>query len=148
MIVNNKFTPTHKVIGTNFSELVQIIPGKSEFYDLATFESFQGEPVALGNYGLDEDDETLVLVRDDFVVSEDEIYVGWKPEPSLKIIKICFRCHSERIVKNGKNSYGTQRYKCHDCGYTTTGTPMGRPPIGDRAMTNEERQRKFQAKKK
>ena len=28
----------------------------------------------------------------------------------------CRKCHSERIVKNGRNRCGSPQYKCRDCG--------------------------------
>lgn len=28
----------------------------------------------------------------------------------------CRKCHSSNIVKNGKNAYGNQQYRCKDCG--------------------------------
>jgi insertion element IS1 protein InsB len=33
-----------------------------------------------------------------------------------KTVYACRKCHSENIVKNGKNACGNQQYKCKDCG--------------------------------
>ncbi|MCY7352253.1 MAG: hypothetical protein LH606_16585 [Cytophagaceae bacterium] len=32
--------------------------------------------------------------------------------------RTCHCCKSSNIVRNGKNSFGHQRYKCKDCGVT------------------------------
>ena len=39
----------------------------------------------------------------------------------------CYKCGSNKIVKNGK-VFGWQRYKCNDCGYQfTKNAPAGKP---------------------
>ena len=32
-------------------------------------------------------------------------------------IKVCRKCQSEKIVKNGSNSSGNPKYKCKNCGF-------------------------------
>lgn len=41
--------------------------------------------------------------------------------------KICPRCGSDYVVKNGYNASGTTQYKCKDCGRSFTGTRGGKP---------------------
>lgn len=31
--------------------------------------------------------------------------------------KVCHKCQSSNIVKNGSNGAGTPKYKCKDCGF-------------------------------
>ena len=31
--------------------------------------------------------------------------------------KVCHKCHSTHIVKNGSNAVGNSKYKCKDCGF-------------------------------
>lgn len=63
-------------------------------------------------------------------------------------IYFCPRCYSSAIRKHGLTKRGTPRYKCIDCFKTFTGTKLGRPPQGIRAMTNAERQKKHRNKKR
>lgn len=58
----------------------------------------------------------------------------------------CPKCDSNHIKVHGFTKSGTLRFKCRDCFKTFTGTKIGRPPLGDRAMTNRERQQKHRAK--
>lgn len=141
------FTPTHKIINTqdNSKILVQELCGDDEFYDLPEFETWEGDPVGIGNYALDVFDKDLILTRTIAINEEFGEVVAWNKAPHLKIKKICVKCHSDRIVKNGTNGY-SQRYLCKDCGAVFTGTSLGRKPIGDRPMTNAEHQAKFRAK--
>ncbi len=60
----------------------------------------------------------------------------------------CPYCHSRKIKIHGVTKSGTTRYKCKDCLKTFTGTKVGRPPNGYRAMSNKERQKKYRDKKK
>lgn len=32
--------------------------------------------------------------------------------------KICYRCHSSHVTKNGITAKGYQRYRCRDCGHS------------------------------
>lgn len=143
----DKFTPTHKIIDRDRVILVQEIVGDDEFCTKQDFDDFFPDPCVLGSYGLDEFNPNIVLIRCDRQDPEFGEIVSWN-QSQLTIKRICIACHSEKVVKNGKNKCGTQRYQCKDCQGTFTGTTMGRRPIGDRAMTNAEHQAKFRGKGK
>ena len=62
----------------------------------------------------------------------------------------CPRCGSPKFYNNGLTPAGSQRYKCADCRKTWVLAPKktGIKPILGRTMTNAERQRRHQAKKR
>ncbi len=59
----------------------------------------------------------------------------------------CIYCASN-TRKNGLTSSGTQRYRCDSCKRSFTGSPVGRPSIGDRPLTSIEYNQRYRAKKK
>ncbi len=59
----------------------------------------------------------------------------------------CIYCDSN-TRKNGLTSSGTQRYRCDSCKRSFTGSPVGRPLIGDRPLTSIEYNQRYRAKKK
>lgn len=58
-------------------------------------------------------------------------------------------CCGASMAKNGIEN-GKQCYVCTICGKTARDNPskVGKPPLGEKAMTNAERQRRYKAKKK
>lgn len=62
----------------------------------------------------------------------------------------CPKCSSERITPCDRTAAGTQRYQCMDCKakFVPGSKGRGRKPLGDRAMSNGERQQKHRNKKK
>lgn len=61
----------------------------------------------------------------------------------------CPHCNGT-TVKNGKTQSGFQRYKCKSCDkrFSESGYSDGRPPEGDRALTNAEKQKRWYEKNK
>jgi transposase-like protein len=59
----------------------------------------------------------------------------------------CPHCQSTAIRRKGMTSSGTQRYKCNTCSKSFTLTPVGRPCIGDRPLTNYESVKRHRLKK-
>jgi transposase-like protein len=59
-------------------------------------------------------------------------------------------CENQQLIKNGFSRLGYQNYKCKSCGkqMVDADNPPHRPTIGDKPMSNVERQRKHQAKLK
>jgi transposase-like protein len=57
-------------------------------------------------------------------------------------------CDKQKLVKNGKRN-GYQNYICTNCKKQMNDSPNFpyRPTIGDKSMTNAERQAKFRNKK-
>jgi len=55
-----------------------------------------------------------------------------------------------KAVKIGRNRSGTQRYKCKACGksFTDSDRGVGRPTVGDRAMTDAQRAKKYRENQK
>jgi hypothetical protein len=55
----------------------------------------------------------------------------------------CPHCQDPRTAKIGRNSAGTQRYKCNECRkrFVENPKPAGVEPFGDRPSTNAERQK-------
>jgi len=62
----------------------------------------------------------------------------------------CPKCGGVKISPHGTNSAGSQRYKCQSCNKTWVDNPKkaGAKPIGDRALTKYERNRKRYLKNK
>ena len=60
----------------------------------------------------------------------------------------CPRCNSNNYRIGGSTPKGTIRYRCKDCDKTWSDRPIGRPTVGDVAMTDAERQRRSRAKRK
>ena len=111
-----KFTPTHKIIDGERVILVQELVGDNEFFDEEEFISWGQNPVGIGNYGLDELQDDLLLTRTTAQDPEFGEIVAWDKAPHLKLVRICIDCHSDRLVRavqNGKNTY-----LCQDCGAT------------------------------
>jgi transposase-like protein len=56
----------------------------------------------------------------------------------------CPSCRGVAISPHGSTPAGSQRYKCRSCNKTWVDNPKqsGAKPIGDRAMTKSERNRK------
>ena len=142
------FKPTHKIIDGEKEILVQEIIGDDEFMTRKDFDDFYPNPCMLGTYALHEFDKNLVMIQTSYQDKEFGECVSWQSKPHLKLVRICPKCYHDKIIKNGKTTSGKQRYKCSSCGNVFSAYPSGRPPIGDRAMTNAEHQAKFRAKKK
>jgi transposase-like protein len=60
---------------------------------------------------------------------------------------ICSVCQGTAIRRIGLTSSGTQRYKCNTCNKSFTGTPVGRPCLGDKPLTNYESVKRHRAKR-
>jgi transposase-like protein len=58
----------------------------------------------------------------------------------------CPACQSTATRRIGLTSSGTQRYRCNACSKSFTGTQVGRPCLGDRALTNYEMVKRHRAK--
>ena len=58
-------------------------------------------------------------------------------------------CADQKLVKNGK-SKGVQNYICKSCNrqMKNSDKPPHRPSLGDKALSNKERQRKWREKRK
>jgi DNA-directed RNA polymerase subunit RPC12/RpoP len=74
--------------------------------------------------------------------------VGKVEEIYIDKTMTCPHCGSVESIGYGTSKSGNPRYQCKSCGKTFTGVPSGRPPIGDRAMTRNERGRKTRQAKK
>ena len=129
--MTDKFTPTHRItnIETRKEVLVQELVGEREFYDEQEYLTWGSDFVGIGNYAQDGFDDDTILTRSSQQDPELEEIVTWDKAPYLRLSRICVRCHSDSIVRNGTNGY-SQRYKCKDCFAVFTGTKLGRSCIG------------------
>ena len=61
----------------------------------------------------------------------------------------CKNCQSSNTRKKGKTKLGYQQYYCKDCKKTFSNSPYkGRPPQGNKAMTDAERSANYRKRKK
>jgi len=69
------------------------------------------------------------------------------PKRLPPLTETCRRCDGP-LARNGHNKAGSAMAKCKDCGLVQVlePKPMGRPPVGDRAMTPAERSRRHRRK--
>lgn len=49
-------------------------------------------------------------------------------------VHTCRRCQSSNIIKNGKNRYGSQQYRCKECHSCAVLTPKERYTEAQKAM--------------
>jgi transposase-like protein len=59
-----------------------------------------------------------------------------------------FEANRKRLIKNGVNRSGSQRYYCANCqkSFTDSSLKPGRPTVLDRALTTAERKKRSRAK--
>lgn len=142
MIDYRKFNPTHAVIYQGQTILVQNVDDNEFISQEEWNQGLQLTPT----FSIPEDEPiptNKVWIRNDSV----DLFCYKDADSPIKLVKICFKCHSQNVRKNGKSGHGFQRWQCQDCKTNTTGNKAGRPTIGDRPMTAKERKRKSRKNK-
>ena len=138
-----KFSPTHAILYRDKKILVQYI-NDGEF---ATEQDWYEQNGMVGSFSIDEENKDLPN-EEVWVLDRQEEFVSYKNADSpIKLIKICSKCQSDHVVRNGKNRYGFGRWLCKECNFSGTGNKEGRPMVGDRPMTNAERQKRWRENK-
>ena len=139
----SKFNPTHAILYQGKKILVQPI-GDGEFM---TQEDWDKDTIT-GSFAIDEDNDDIPTSEVWIVDTSQDVVCFKNAESEIKLIKICNKCHSDRVTKNGKTISGYQRWKCQFCDRSSSDRKTGRPTIGDRPMTAAERKQRSRQKTK